>query len=391
MLRPAEADALGAELPCLRGVLGRVRVRAHPQAADLVRPAEQRLEVLVDLRRDERHLADDHLAGAAVDREDVALCQLVLAEADAPRVKVDRERLAARHARLAHPAGDNRRVRGHAAVSGEHSARLDDAVDVVGRRLGANEDDRLPASSLLLGAIGVEHDLAGRGARRGVQPLGGDLELGARVDHRVEQLVELGRVDPRDRLLLRQQALRDHVDRDAKRGSGRALPGAGLEQVEAALLDGELDVLHLAVVLLERRHRRTELVERGGKQRLHGGDRLGRADARDDVLPLRVDEELAPEARLAGRRVAREGDAGAGVVPLVPEHHLHDVHRRAEVVRDPVGAPVHLRARRLPRIEDGADGPFELVASVLGEVGVELLEAGHELPQIVARRARRPA
>ena len=46
----------------------------------------------------------------------------------------------------------------------------------------------------------------------------------------------------------------------------------------------------------------------------------------------------------------------AGLVALVAEDHLHDVHRRAEVVRDPVRAPVDLRARRVPRVEDGSHG-----------------------------------
>ena len=54
VLGAAEADALGAELARLGRVLGRVRVRAHLQAPHVVGPAEDRLEVLVDLRRDER-------------------------------------------------------------------------------------------------------------------------------------------------------------------------------------------------------------------------------------------------------------------------------------------------------------------------------------------------
>ena len=60
VLGPAEADALGAELARLRRVLGRVGVRAHAQAAELVGPAEDRPEVLVDRRRNERNGADDH-------------------------------------------------------------------------------------------------------------------------------------------------------------------------------------------------------------------------------------------------------------------------------------------------------------------------------------------
>ncbi len=107
--------------------------------------------------------------------------------------EVDRERLAAGHAGLAHPARDDRGVRRHAAVGREDAARLDDPVDVVRRRLRADEDDGLARASLLLRAVGVENDLAGRGARRGVQPLRGDVVLGRRVDHRVQQLVELRR------------------------------------------------------------------------------------------------------------------------------------------------------------------------------------------------------
>ena len=101
-----------------------------------------------------------------------------------------------------------------------------------------------------------------------------------RVDHRVQQLVELRRVDPRHRLLARDQALGDHVDGRLQRGRGRALRRARLQQVEPVVLDGELDVLDVAVVLLEPPHR----VERAARTRaaagLHQRERLGRADAR---------------------------------------------------------------------------------------------------------------
>ena len=88
----------------------------------------------------------------------------------------------------------------------------------------------------------------------------------------------------------------------------------------------------------------------------------------DDVLALGVLEELAVEPALARRGVAREADAGPGRVALVAEDHLDDVHGRAEVVRDLVRPPVDLRARRVPRVEDGADGPLELRVRVLREV-----------------------
>ena len=67
-------------------------------------------------------------------------------------------------------------------------------------------------------------------------------------------------------------------------------------------------------------------------------------------------------------RIAREAHARAGALAAVAEDHLDDVHRRAEVVRDPVRAPVHLGARRLPRVEDGAHRALELHAWILRKV-----------------------
>ena len=151
----------------------------------------------------------------------------------------------------------------------QDAARLDQPVNVVRRRLPADEDDGVARLAALLRGIGVEHDLARCGARGGVQPLRGDLDVRIRVDHRMEQLVELARVDPGDRLLRGDQALADHLDRDPERRRRGALPGAGLQQEELPLLDRELDVLHVAVVLLEPLERRDQLVERRGQPLAH--------------------------------------------------------------------------------------------------------------------------
>ena len=147
---------------------------------------------------------------------------------------VDVEALAAGDARLAHPARDDSRVRRHPAVRGEDALRLDEPVDVVGRRLPADEDHRLAGLAVLLGGVGVEHDLPARRAGRGVEPLRRDLELGVRVEPRVEELVELRRVDPRDRLVALDQTFGRHVDRALDRCRRRPLRGARLQEVERA-------------------------------------------------------------------------------------------------------------------------------------------------------------
>jgi hypothetical protein len=127
----------------------------------------------------------------------------------------------------------------------------------------------------------------------------------------VQELVELCGLDPCHRLLPRDEAFVDHVDGDAERSGRRSLTRSGLEDVEGALLDSELDVLHLAVVLLEAPRRLRELGECLRESVFHPGERLGGADACHDVLALGVRQELAPETGLAGRGVAGEADTGA--------------------------------------------------------------------------------
>ncbi len=115
----------------------------------------------------------------------------------------------------------------------------------------------------------------------------------------MQELIELSRVDPDDRLLARDQALARHRHRSPQRGGGGALGGACLQQEELLVLDRELDVLHVSVVLLEPPHRLQQLVERLRERRAHSLDRLRRPDPGDDVLALGVGEELAVQARLA--------------------------------------------------------------------------------------------
>ena len=281
-------------------------------------------------------------------------------------------------------------------MGGEHALRLEQAVDVVGRRLPADEDHRLAGLAELLRAAGVEHDLAGGGARRGVEP-GRD-----HLDRAVGSIIGWSswsscagsiRATASSRVI---RPSADHVHRRLQRGGRRPLGGAGLEEVEPVVLDRELDVLHVAVVRLElaassRAARRTPPAAAPPSR-----ERLGRPDAGDDVLALRVDEELAERARLAGRRVARERDAGAGALALVAEHHLDDVHGGAEVVRDVVRAPVDLRARRVPRVEDGDDGARSAASfascgnGAAGVLLVDLLERRRRDRRGRPRSARRP-
>src|SRR5439155_25578364 len=94
-----------------------------------------------------------------------------------------------------------------------------------------------------------------------------------------------------------------------------------LQEIQVPVLDGELDVLDVAVVLLEPPHRLEQLLERLRHPLPHPLERLRRADARDDVFALRVWEKLAVQPLLSGRRATRERDARARRLALVAEDH----------------------------------------------------------------------
>jgi hypothetical protein len=132
---------------------------------------------------------------------------------------------------------------------------------------------------------------------------------------------------------------------------------AGLQHPQLAALDGELEVLHVAVVRSSRAEIATNSAKASGiafssdglsepagdARRL--GDVLRRADAGHHVLALRVDQELAVERLLAGRGIAGEGNAGGRRLAHVAEHHRLHVDGRAPAFGNLVQAPVGDGAR----------------------------------------------
>src|ERR1700674_3699041 len=123
----------------------------------------------------------------------------------------------------------------------------------------------------------------------------------------------------------------DHVSRDAHCGGGRALSSPRLQQEELAALDGELEILHFAVMVLEPVLGIDHLLVRVGQALRHVVDVQWRSCSRDDVLPLRGDEKLSVKPPLASRWVSRECYASARILPEVAEHHRHHAYRCSQI------------------------------------------------------------
>ena len=390
MLGAAEADTLGAQLAGLLRVGGSVGVRSDLQSSELVGPAHDSAEVAADGSGNGSDDTVVDIAGGAVDGDKVALAERLARELELLVLLVHLDVAASGDAALAHTAGDDRRVRGHTAADGEDTLGRLHTGDVLRGGLESDEDDLFAARFPRLGVVRREYDLTAGGS-------GGSAETAAhrgrrferlRVELRVKERVEVSGVDHEDRFFLGLHTLVDEVAGDLKSGGSRSLTVAALEHIELAVLDGELHILHIVVMLFKDV---ADLDEIGISLReliRHLGDRHRGADAGDDVFALRVHEELAHELLLAGRGVAGEGDAGAGVVVQVAEDHRHDVDGGAPAVGDVVVTAIDVRARVVPRTEHGADSFVkldlrvgrEIVADlrlVLGlELAGELLEVG---------------
>ena len=384
MLRAAQADALGAEVPRGAGVDRRFRVRADPETPLFVRPTHQGCEVARQFRLDGRHLAVDDLARGAIDGDPVAGRERATADAHLCAVVIDVDLAGAGNTGPPHAAGHHGCVAGHAAAGRQDAARGVHAVNVFRAGLDPHQDHVLALARHVFRQVRVEDNPPRRGARRCRQPLAEHLARRIGIEPRVQQLIELPRLDAQDRVGLADQPVIRHFHGDPHRRGRGALPGPGLQHVELVALHGELDVLHVLVVRLQGLADLGQLREHLGHDLFHGrqvravpflardGQVLRRADTGDHVLALRVHQILAVEDILAGRRIAGERHAGRAVVAHVAEHHRLHVDGGAPLGRDVLQPAVGDGALVHPRAEDGADRAPELLARILGERCVEL-------------------
>ena len=164
----------------------------------------------------------------------------------------------------------------------------------------------------------------------------------------MEQRVQVSRLDHQHGLLLIDHALVHKIAGNLQGRLCRTLSVAGLQHVQMLVLDRELHVLHILVMVLKGPADSGKLIIDLRHQLLQPVDLLRRPDACDNILALRIQEELTHQALLAGRRVPREGDARPGRIAHVSEGHHLDIDSCSPGVRDIIVPSVHVRARIVP-------------------------------------------
>ena len=203
----------------------------------------------------------------------------------------------------------------------------------------------------------------------------------------MEHGVQVTGVDHRYGFLLGDHALVHQIAGDLQSGGGGALAVTGLQHIQLAVFHGELHILHIAVVVLQRLADLLELPESLWEFLSHLTDGHGGAHAGDHVLALRIGQELTHQLLFAGGGVAGESNAGAAVVAHVAEGHGLHVDGGAPRAGDVVHTAVHDSAGVVPGAEHGLDGAHQLFLRIGGEVGADLgfvlgLELAGQLLQI---------
>ena len=337
MLGAAEADPLRPELPGAAGVPRVVGVRPDLEPAELVGPSHEAREPGVgDVRHGGREQSQVDGAERTVDRDRIPLLQDEFTDLRLPVLDIDLERLDSHDGRLAELARDERRVARPPPPARHDTLRGEHPVHIVGLRLGPDHDHVPALLRPRLRGVRVEGHRSDGGPRRDVQSLRDLFGTGAHLlgELRVEVEGHLLGTYAQHGLLVAQEVLVDHVHRDPDLGLRGALPVPGLEQPELPVLDGELEVLHVPVVTLERVGDLDEFAVCVREPLLHDPDVKGGPRPGDHVLPLRVDEEVPGEPRLAGGGIAAHHDPGRRALSHVSEYHRLDVDGRADVVGD---------------------------------------------------------
>ena len=171
--------------------------------------------------------------------------------------------------------------------------------------------------------------MTGGGPRGGGQALDNRLGLVIRIQHRMQHLVKLFRVDAHDGFLARNELFLDHLHRGAHARGCIHLAVAGLPAIEHTFLNRVLVVLDFAVMVFESVTQCDQLPVHLGHDLLQLMHRLRGANAGDDILTLGIDQELAEHRVLAGCRVAGKADTGGAVVAHIAKHHGLYVDRGA--------------------------------------------------------------
>ncbi len=348
MLCPAEADPFRPQLQSAACICGGVGIGPHAQSPAFIGPGEQLAQLRGGPGIDQGRLPRDHLSRSPVNGEESPFGIFFSLNRYPASFEIDLQRLTAADAGFARSPSDNRGMAGHAAPASEDPLGGIDPVNIIGSGLGADQKHLLTGPRPLLGPVSIEDYLARSRPRGGRQPPGNGVESGAGFKARMQQLIEPGGVNAPQRIRPADLPFFDQINRYLYSRCRRPLAAAGLQKIELPLFNGELDILHIAVVLFQPAAQTDELAVnfRQGAAELFEG--TGCADAGDNILALSIQQIFAVDPFFTISGAAGKSNPGAAVIAQVSVNHGLHGHSCAEMIRNSVRPPVNKRPRCIP-------------------------------------------
>ena len=217
------------------------------------------------------------------------------------------------------------------------------------------------------------------------RPRGEDVARRRGVDLRVQVLDQAARLDAEQRLPPGDDAGVGEVDRDADGGAGVAADRQRVEDGDAAVLEGELELAGVAEAAVARSASPRSassaagaLLQRRGCAPAAAGQRPGVAAAGRRCPAPRAGSRRRPPARRYGRRRAAGAPTPLAPGPDAERQPLHD-QAEAGALRRALGLAQDARRGGVPRPGHGAGRGLELLGRVLrpGLAGLRLEERQH--------------
>ena len=417
MLRTAQSDTLGTESKCLLGIARGVGIGAHLHRGVLTGEFHQLTEIAAKVGILRSHLTQVNLTCRSVERDPIALLDLISVHLDGASLIIDVKLPCTRHAALTHTTRNHGRVRGHTAASRQDSGSIQHTLQILGRGLDTNQDRLLTRlGQHLLCILGEEYYGARSRTGRCGQALHQHLRVlhGALIKYGVQQLVQLGGLATQHGGLLVDQTLAQHIHCDLHHRRARTLSVTTLQHPQFSVLNRELNILHIGEILLQMMlniiqfviYRRHNLLERGvllgalllrdvlrlgPTTRALDGNLLRGTNTCHNILTLSIYEVLTIEDIFARSCIARECHTRSRVLAHITEHHRLHRYGRTPLLGDVVELAIQNRAFVHPRAEHRAHSAPELLPRAGGELLAGLLlhgslERGNQLLEILNRK-----
>ncbi len=184
----------------------------------------------------------------------------------------------------------------------------------------------------------------------------------------MQKLIQGLRLNTKHSLLRCNLALIYQIAGNLNGCGSRSLSVSCLQEVQLALLDGELHILHITVVILQAACNLHKLLEALRKVLLKLGDGLRCTDTCHNVLTLGIDQILAEDTLLARSRISGKCNAGSGGVAHISEHHSLYVDSGSPVAGNVIHTAVYNGTLVVPGTEHGLYSLHKLYLGILGEV-----------------------